>query len=111
MSFCKIRTQAVPRMTGTTGAVTMTTEVNGFTLEVTLKDGTPTVRIKHRNGNLVLETSALSIEGMRRIGDVFTRAAAITYEQLDHYYYQQQLDLREERTKSKNVLNPMAART
>jgi hypothetical protein len=67
-----------------------TSRVNGFVVDVTVKDAIPTVRISFADGKRILETSDLSINGMERIGAAFARAARMAYTELDHYYYQRQ---------------------
>ena len=71
-----------------------TARVNGFVVDVTVKDAIPTVRICMPDGRRILETSELSITGMERIGAAFARASHMAYAALDHYYYQQQLKQR-----------------
>jgi len=71
-----------------------TARVNGFVVDVTVKDAIPTVRISFSTGKHVLETSELSITGMERIGAAFARAAHMAYAELDRFYYRQQEDMR-----------------
>jgi hypothetical protein len=77
------------------GTVMATARVNGFVVDVIVKDAIPTVRISHSDGKRILETSDLSITGMERIGAAFARAAHMAYSELDHYYHQRQEDVRQ----------------
>lgn len=73
----------------------MRDDVNGFDLEVT--HATPdrndptipsvTVRVKMRNGTTIFDSAAVSINGLRSLGEVFDQAAKLVYDELDMYYY------------------------
>jgi len=65
--------------------------VNGFNLEVTmpkfqLEVPAPRVRISFGDGTVVVDTDALSIEGMRNMSAVFEAAASIAFRELDNHY-------------------------
>lgn len=69
-------------------------KVQGFSVEVTVKDATPHVRVCFADGGTVLETSALSVAGMENMGVVFAHAAKMAYEELDRYWQQQRQKVR-----------------
>jgi hypothetical protein len=79
-------------------------KVEGFELEVTLKDGVPRVRVSFANGEPALETDALSIQGMERMGAVFARAARMAYAELEVYWQQRHAQLCED-GRSKSLAN------
>lgn len=79
----------------------MLNKVEGFEVEVTLKDAIPHVRVSFADGRPALETNALSIRGMVRMGAVFTCAARMAYDQLDVYWLQRHEELRKQRADPK----------
>lgn len=75
----------------------MLNKVEGFEVEVTVKDAIPHVRISFADGQPVLDTDALSITGMERMGAVFARAARIAYNELEMYWQLEHQKLLESR--------------
>jgi hypothetical protein len=72
----------------------MVNKVQGFSVEVTVKDAIPHVRVCFADGKPVLETSALSIAGMENMSVVLAHAAKMTYDELDRYWQLQHEKLR-----------------
>ena len=64
----------------------MRTNVEGFNLEVTAEDGRPHVRVSLRDGQTVMDTSAVSATGLERLQRVFREAAWQAVRELEHYY-------------------------
>lgn len=72
--------------------------VNGFDVEVTVQDALPRVRVSAPwSEKAIFDSDALSITGLEQIADVFKAASRMAYQELDAYYYRQQIRMREER--------------
>jgi len=61
----------------------MTTQVNGFRLEVTRADGLPHIRVSLQDGTVVMDTDQVSVIGLQKLPAVFEAAAAISLRQLE----------------------------
>lgn len=75
----------------------MTNAVQGFNVTVTVADAKPHVQVSLANGKSVVDTDALSIQGMERMGDVFACAARMAYDELDRYWQAEHHKLRDSR--------------
>lgn len=60
----------------------MTTHVAGFELDITTNDLIPRVRVT-LGGEVVVDTTAVSITGLENLAEVFKRAAMIARQQLE----------------------------
>jgi hypothetical protein len=69
-------------------------KVEGFEVEVTLNANVPRVRVSLADGTPVVETDALSIQGMERMGAVFDRAAKMAYRELETYWQRKHKELK-----------------
>jgi hypothetical protein len=70
-------------------------KVPGFDVEVSVKDGRPHIRIAFAaSGERVLDTHALSIQGMENMATALTQAAKMTYTELDEYWRKEHATLR-----------------
>ena len=69
-------------------------KVQGFQLEVTLNENVPRVRVCFADGTPVIDTDALSIQGMEHMGAVFERAAKMAHNELELYWQRKQAELR-----------------
>jgi hypothetical protein len=77
---------------------TMTSNVHGFEVEVTVKDAIPHVRISNaRSGEPVVNTETLSIKGMENMALAFSSAARMAFYELDRYWAIKWQELRADR--------------
>jgi hypothetical protein len=75
--------------------ITMKSNVQGFEVEVTVKDAFPHVRVSNaKSGELVVDTEALSVKGMENMALAFSSAARMAYNELDRYWAIQWQELR-----------------
>ena len=77
----------------------MTATVNGFNLEVTDADGLPRVRVSIAGGRTVIDTDAVSIDGLGRLSEVFERAERMAYRIAEDRTWREELAWRESRAK------------
>lgn len=61
-------------------------QVNGFRVEVEVTDAIPHLRIRMASGQLIVDTDALSVEGMDNLALVLTRAARMASDELEHHW-------------------------
>lgn len=64
----------------------MKTVVEGFSLEVTVQDFLPHVRVSFRDGRIAVDTSAVSVTGLERLAGVFEMAARLAALELEQAY-------------------------
>jgi hypothetical protein len=80
----------------------MYTEIRGFGVEVTVKDGIPRVLVQFRGGGVVVDSDSLSIQGMENLAEVFECAAKLAYIELD-LYWQRRWETRKQQTTTDRV--------
>ena len=61
-------------------------QVSGFRVEVEVTDAIPHLQIRMASGQVVVDTDALSIEGMNNLALALTRAARIANDELEHHW-------------------------
>jgi hypothetical protein len=76
----------------------MIKHINGFNLEVTEREGLPHVRVS-LSGKVVVDTDAVSIEGLRRLAAVFEAAADMAFRELERYYAREHEAILREKSK------------
>lgn len=79
----------------------MLNKLEGFEVEVKVKDALPHVSVRFADGRPVLETSALSITGLERMAAVFTRAAQMAYNEFEVYWQLQHEEARRQAKEKK----------
>lgn len=74
----------------------MQEKVNGLDLNVTAAEGAAHVRVC-MGEQLVLDTDALSVQGLHNLSETLKRAAKLAEEELGLYWWRQQEQIRRER--------------
>lgn len=60
--------------------------IEGFDLDVAIEDGRPRVRVCLANGECVIDTARVSVQGLERMSDVFTAASRMARRGMDRWW-------------------------